>query len=332
MNGEEEKNSQTMALLICNLIIWGLVIGTLICIFLIDKVYASYVTITDDNVVSIRNSSGTVLSTNTSRSYPVETELSYTSTYAHTNTKYRITIPNITWATAKFDYQIDWTITINNDSNSAVNLSLTQTKYYWNDGTEITSGCETTYTRNDSATNPLMDRSLWYISTTCVGISPPANRTGIYIETPLSTISSGGTYYARKLTLNNAKRNAYTDTDPNQSTVNAINNQTNQIINNINSSTDNIVDQLQQNNLELQHGWNSPEQPPTNTSDNAFNKENQILGQLDTSFSIDRPQIDTTSNNLIWEWVHRILFTNVAISGMVITLLTLGVIKLILGR
>lgn len=220
-----------------------IIIGTIIYFIVGAKVNAAFVTLGGDNIVSIRNSSGTILSSNTSNTYPNQATLTATLNNSKTNTKFRIELPNLTWATANFDFIVNYTIIVRNDSTSVVNLALTQTKYYWEGGVEITSGCSTTFSRSDSAMSDYIDQSYFYVTTSCYGISPPSNKNNIYIETPLTSISSGGSYAFRGISLTNAQRDARanSETNNNQEVINSINNQTTTIINNNNANTQNIT-------------------------------------------------------------------------------------------
>lgn len=119
------------------------------------------------------------------------------------------------------------------------------------------------------------------------------------------TINTGNAYYIRYNGLIESKNNYFTGE---------------YCYNYIESIEDSIQD------------WDGANQPSSSTSDQAFNKEDLIFDSLEMDFTLDRPQIDTTANDLIWNWVHRLLFTNTVIAGVTIALLTFGVIKLILGR
>lgn len=336
MNGEEEKNSQMMALLICNLIIWGLVIGTLFCIFLIDKVEAAQYRILNNAT------SGTGAWTNVTNGTAYgNSPIVYSNTY---KTTFQFRDTSAFSGSNVYDLVLDFDYTINayasNTSSKPTDAfgNIILEVYNGSNLVNISSKCSVNVTQ--TSTYPNNGYAIFNLKgvVTCTAVGG-SSLSGYYPYFSFSAKQSGGGIY---LGTSNAwlKINQWTYTrNTAESQTNAIinsnNANTNSIINNNNANTNTIINNNNQNTQEIidsMQNWDSPTQPSTTTSDDAFNKESQIMGMLDQNITLQVPEIDTTSNNLIWEWVHRLLFTNLAVSGCVIALLTFGVIKLILGR
>lgn len=71
----------------------------------------------------------------------------------------------------------------------------------------------------------------------------------------------------------------------------------------------------------------------TNTVDNTQNKEDELLNiSTNSNMSIVDVGIDITSSNKIWDLITRILEQNAKVMQMVISILSVGIIKLILRR
>lgn len=333
MNGEEEKNSQTMALLIYNLIIWGLVIGTLFFIFLIDKVEAkdyrilnngtsgtgSWTTITDNqeytNEPIALNSTGKTL-------------FQFRDTFAFSGTN-------------KYNLQLEFEFEVQGLSNkNDVQVFINIYPEIFNGSTLQSTGslcsiAKSEYNTTGGVLNYYYDKVKIYGTITCTGLTG----NGYYPYFSFSARqTTSGTFIAgtSKIKFVSWQYTRNTSGEDANAIINANNQNTQNIMNNQNQNTQNIINQLQENNIQVEHSLNvwdeKPEQPESTTSEQLLSIGEDIYESLDQEIVLQPPEIDFNANNLIWEWVHRLLFTNTIIGGAVIVLLTLGTIKLILGR
>lgn len=332
MNGEEEKNSQTMALLICNLIIWGLVIGTLFCIFLIDKVEAKEYRILNNGTSG--TGSWTTITDNTEyTNEPItlnttgKTLFQFRDTFAFSGSN-------------KYNIQLDFEFEVQGLANkNDVQVFANIYPEIFNGSTLQSTGSLCSISKTETSTSGTVlnyhyDKVKVVGTITCTGLT--GNGYYPYFSFSARQTTSGsfiaGTSKIKFIRWQYTRNTSGEDAN---AIINANNQNTQNIMNNQNTNTQNIINNYTEQNdrlIETLTNWDSPTQPSTTTSDDAFNKESQIMGMLDQDITLQVPEIDTTSNNLIWEWVHRLLFTNLAVSGCVIALLTFGVIKLILGR
>lgn len=124
---------------------------------------------------------------------------------------------------------------------------------------------------------------------------------------------------------------AITD-DPNTAALNTITNQNNTIINQnteINNSLEDINDTLEGED------FTEEEKEPVNKDklNDYKNKESELLNEdnLNNIYEIEIG-LDGDTLDYIWDLVTRILQTNTIIYGLVISILSIGIIKLILNR
>lgn len=102
---------------------------------------------------------------------------------------------------------------------------------------------------------------------------------------------------------------------------------TQDIINNQNSNTDKVVDAIQGDGLE--------DTTPIDgtTSEDYKEAEDKLLNEdnLNAINDIDI-SIDSNSSDFIWNFITRVINTHSLIFGFVITILSLGIVKLVLNR
>lgn len=117
---------------------------------------------------------------------------------------------------------------------------------------------------------------------------------------------------------------AVTDSSAINSTIN---NSTNSIINNNNNNTQAIIDSIQGGELK------DTTQPNDSKINDYENNEGNLIDR-DKLNNINNIEIslDSNSNTFIWNLVEKILNTHTLIFGLIITMLSLGIIKLVLNR
>lgn len=105
------------------------------------------------------------------------------------------------------------------------------------------------------------------------------------------------------------------------------NSNTQAIINNNNQNAQNIQDGI--NNSD----YNGTTEQPDSTDFNSYEQKEQQLEQMATAdMTAVNVGLDGNTSNWIWTIINRILNTNPIIMGFYITILSLGVVKLILRR
>lgn len=113
----------------------------------------------------------------------------------------------------------------------------------------------------------------------------------------------------------------------NKDVINSIDSSTSTIVENNNSNTDKITEAIKGEGLEN----TTPINP--NNKDTLEEVEDELLDEnITTSLNNIDISIDTNSNEFIWNLITRIINTNSLIFGLVLTMLSLGVIKLVLNR
>lgn len=111
--------------------------------------------------------------------------------------------------------------------------------------------------------------------------------------------------------------------------INNANNNTNTIINNNNENTDRIIETLEGEDLTT-----NEKQPATNNDVNNYqDQEDALMDMMDTD-SLDNVDIaiEIQSNNWIWQTMTSLMNTHAIIMTMFISLLSIGVIKLVMNR
>lgn len=107
----------------------------------------------------------------------------------------------------------------------------------------------------------------------------------------------------------------------------AIDNQTNTIINNQDKNTQDIIDSIQGGSLK-------DNTQPDNSKLNDYDSAEKNLIDRDKLNNIDNLEvaIDSKSNTYVWDVTTRFIQSHPKIFAMVITMLSVGIIKLILNR
>ncbi len=107
----------------------------------------------------------------------------------------------------------------------------------------------------------------------------------------------------------------------------AMNNQTNSIIDNQNKNTQDIIDSIQGGSLK-------DNTQPDNSKLNDYDSAEKNLIDKDKLNNIDNLEvaIDSKSNTYVWDVITRFIQSHPKIFAMVITMLSVGIIKLILNR
>lgn len=107
----------------------------------------------------------------------------------------------------------------------------------------------------------------------------------------------------------------------------SIENGTSNIINNQNNNTQIIIDSITDGELE------DNTQPDDSKLNDYEDAENNLIDR-DSLNNINNIEIslDSNSNTFIWNLVDRIINTHTLIFGLIITMLSLGIIKLVLNR
>lgn len=333
MNGEKERN-KTTGLLIINAIIWIPLLIIILLIIGIAKVNAAQYRY----INNVNNGAGSWTNVSYGTEY-TNSPVSLTS-----NGKSVFQFKDTAFGNNKYDLLLnfDFTVTANGiyvplaNNNRPVDLMISAALEKYNGTTlvSIADKCTTDYVQTNTYPNDnqAIMRILGTIKCTAVdgnGYYPyfsfAARQTG---RTPSPTSIAKIKFISWTYTMNQAASDTNaiinSQTANTQSIINNNNTNTQQIINNQNNNTQQVIDSIQD--------WEGANQPNSSTSDQAFNKEDLIFDSLEMDFTLERPQIDTTANDLIWNWVHRLLFSNTIIAGVTIALLTFGVIKLILGR
>ena len=113
----------------------------------------------------------------------------------------------------------------------------------------------------------------------------------------------------------------------NQDIITNANQNTQDIMNNQNQNTDKVVGAIEGEGLEDTKPINPDKKEELEGVEKDLLKEDVITSLNDIDISID-----TNSNEFIWNLVTRIINTNSLIFGLVLTMLSLGVLKLVLNR
>lgn len=82
--------------------------------------------------------------------------------------------------------------------------------------------------------------------------------------------------------------------------------------------------------LNYDHDYGN--QPNTSNTETTHQNEQTMTSQLDGNLTDVNIDIDGDSNNIIWQIIARTVETNTIVFTMVLTILSLGIVKLILGR
>lgn len=82
----------------------------------------------------------------------------------------------------------------------------------------------------------------------------------------------------------------------------------------------------------LNYNHNYGNQPNTSNTETTHQNEQTMTSQLDGNLTNVNIDIDGDSNNIIWQIIARTVEQNMIVFTMVLTILSLGIVKLILGR
>lgn len=156
------------------------------------------------------------------------------------------------------------------------------------------------------------------------------------------TTLQGGNYWEIQVTPNNilpfidfqAYGSAFI-TPNDGATSTDIQNQTITIINNENANTDRVIDRLYQDHqeqLEKLSAVYTAIQPDTVDFDNYESIESDLHSYTNVDLQDFEVDLDTDTNGWVWSTVTRLLNVNNLVFGMFISILSIGLIKLVLNR
>uniref|UniRef100_A0AAU8AXH3 Uncharacterized protein n=1 Tax=Dulem virus 71 TaxID=3145782 RepID=A0AAU8AXH3_9VIRU len=145
----------------------------------------------------------------------------------------------------------------------------------------------------------------------------------------LRYVIGGSTSSVKGLVINQNKGNSSYTTDPGEGEliIQNANENANRIINNQNANTDKIIDALTGGKLD--------DDTPVDTSGlNDYEQNEGALIDEDSLNNINNIDIsiDSNTSTFFWDLFTRIINTHTLIYGLVISVLSLGVVKLILNR
>lgn len=300
---EEKKSGWTRILLIINLIIWTIIL--FIWFIFNGVVHAQTGTMYNTNTIYLRDTSGNYHSyANTSR----QTVGYNTNLVNYQWTTYQGGVVDSTVVLRIYNYNrptkpiLSINVTENGSSvpyyNSSYSCDLT-----W-DGTQLIGQLECTI----HVMTTLQGGNYWEIQVTPNNILP-------YIDFQA--------YGSAFITPNDGA----TSTD--------IQNQTITIINNENANTDRVIDRLYQDHqeqLEQLSAIYTTVNPDSSDFDNLESVEDDLHQYTNVNLNSFNVDLDSDTNNWVWSTLTSILNTHTLIFGMVISILSIGLIKLILNR
>ena len=180
---EKENEKDYLFFKIITLIIIYFIIGILVVFVIgVSKVNAQSFT---NGTINIFNSYGVVNGTSCSE-FPC-----YVDNSSNSNFGFQFILNNNTWASASFNYVIQYKVYYVYTKGMVVNLNLNDIAYYWVNGsssTAIGSGCSTSGTQSVKEHSSTSYRKTYTLTTICSFISPPSNQTAFEIDVPVANV------------------------------------------------------------------------------------------------------------------------------------------------
>lgn len=185
MSEVEKENEKDYKLFkIIALIIMYFIIGIFVVFAIgVSKVNAQSFT---NGTINIFNSYGVVNGTSCTE-FPC-----YVDNSSNSNFGFQFILNNNTWASASFNYVIQYKVYYVYTKGMIVNLNLNDITYKWVNGasssTAIGSGCSTSGTQSVKEHSSTSYRKTYTLTTICSFISPPSNQTGFEIDVPVANV------------------------------------------------------------------------------------------------------------------------------------------------
>lgn len=94
----------------------------------------------------------------------------------------------------------------------------------------------------------------------------------------------------------------------------------------------NLQTQVQNNQQEMMNADANADMTPNTSNDYTQNEQQLITEMNKANFTNVEIALDNNSNNFVWQTMTRLLESNALIMGLFISILSIGIIKLVLGR
>lgn len=247
---------------------------------------------------------------------------------------------NITMTSGNtYTFSIRFSILLQDDINTITTIQA-QPSYVRNGGLNYfkDTTCNVSYQSKILSTTSTKKTAEHYISVSCPDIKFSTGNNTIAVR---FAVSNNNQYYniieMSRSNLIYKNNSSLTESDKiiisqNQNTNDIIDNQNqnaNDIMNNQDENTDKIVDSLEGEDLT------SSEKEPVNKDElNSYeNAEDKLLNEDNLNYinDIDISQ-DSNTNDFIWDFITSAINTHTRIFGFVVTILSIGIIKLALNR